>query len=77
MRTQMLRCLSALFPQSSRVGPHGAAAALAAETIGFAGPPIGGDQREHAQFLLSIAAEIEHSEMTQAIGAARLSRFLQ
>jgi hypothetical protein len=77
MRTQMLRRLGALFPQPGRVRPHGGAAALAAETIGLAGPPIGGDQREHAQFLLSMAAEIEHSEMTQAIGAACLSRFLQ
>jgi hypothetical protein len=70
MRTQMLRRLSALFPQSVRIGPHGAAAALAAETIGLAGPPVGGDQRERAQFLLSMAAEIEHSLMIQYLYSA-------
>ena len=70
MRTQMLRRLSALFPQSVRGGPHGAGAALAAETAGLVAPPVGGDQREHAQFLLSMAAEIEHSLMIQYLYSA-------
>lgn len=69
MRAQMLRHLGPLFsrPPRSRVGPLGlfGAHALAA------GPPAPEfSQREYAVFLLSMAAEIEHSLMVQYLYAA-------
>ena len=69
MRAQMLRHLGPLLnrPARARVGPVGL---LAAHTLA-AGPPAPEfSQRDYAVFLLSMAAEIEHSLMVQYLYAA-------
>ena len=63
MRTQMLRRLGPLIARGGAVGRHSAVATTEAD--GATGPSIGHNQREYAEFLLSMAAEIEHSLMIQ------------
>jgi hypothetical protein len=64
----MFRRLSPLI--APPVGRRAAAAVLAAQAAGSPGAAIERDQREYAQFLLSMAAEIEHSLMIQYLYSA-------
>ena len=69
MRTQMLRNLGPLVGAPSRAGRGGPIGGLAAQAL-VASAPTPFSQREYAVFLLSMAAEIEHSLMVQYLYSA-------
>lgn len=71
MRTQMLRHLGSLVGPTARLGGEGAKLLFAqrAARDGLS-PPAEFNWREYAIFLLSMAAEIEHSLMVQYLYAA-------
>ena len=69
MRNEMLRHLGPLLGASSAIGRVGAARLFATHTLSDGAPPEF-SQREYAVFLLSMAAEIEHSLMVQYLYSA-------
>jgi hypothetical protein len=69
MRSRMLRELGPLFIPSGKIGKAGAARALTAQALAGASPAEF-SQREYVVFLLSMAAEIEHSLMVQYLYSA-------
>jgi hypothetical protein len=70
MRNQLARHLGPLIAPPGKVGRGGAALVFAAEAAGSAAPTPEFNQREYAVFLLSMAAEVEHSLMVQYLYSA-------
>jgi hypothetical protein len=68
MRSQMWRHLGPLIAPSGKVGGEGAALVFAAAKTTAPAPEF--SQREYVVFLLSMAAEIEHSLMVQYLYSA-------